>query len=217
MAKDKQKKQKKFDYFTAFENQIKLACKEAELLTETIKGFKDLNNPEDLQKIMVRAHDIEHEADEICHDVFTAIATDFITPIEREDIVSLTQFFDDILDYIEDVVQRFFMYDILEMHEDALEFAEIIEKSCNALNNAMDDFRNFKKSKNFRQRIIDINSFEEDADADYMKIIRHLHVEHKDDPLYVLTWTQLFMRMEKCTDACEHAADTMRLVMLKNS
>lgn len=208
------KKSKKLDYFDAFERQAELAVKESKVLIKAIENF----SPEvGLESIMEKAHEIEHEGDEICHAIFTAIATDFITPIEREDIMSLTQYLDDILDYIEDVIQRFYMYDIDSVHEHTLEFARIIEKSCHAIQDAMKDFRNFKKSKNFKQRLIEINSLEEEADEFYMEIVRDMHKKDKDDPLRVLVWTQVFSCMERCTDACEHTADTMRTIMLKNS
>ena len=35
---------------------------------------------------MERAHELEHEGDEVNHAIFKTVATDFITPIEREDI-----------------------------------------------------------------------------------------------------------------------------------
>ncbi|MEG0322875.1 MAG: DUF47 family protein [Raoultibacter sp.] len=208
------KKGKKFDYFDAFERQAALAVKESELLIEIIKNF---TTAEAVKEIMPRAQEIEHEGDEICHDMYTAIATDFITPIEREDIIQLTQYLDDIVDYIEDVVQRFYMYDIHFMHENATEFARLINKSCKALEHAMVDFRDFKKSKTFRQSIIDVNTYEEEADEYYMKTIRDLHTKDRDNALRVLVWTQVFACMEKVTDACEHTADTMRSIMLKNS
>lgn len=208
------KKAKKFDYFDAFERQVELAVKEAKLLINTIEEF----SPEtDLEKILEKAHAIEHEGDDVCHATFTAVATDFITPIEREDIVMLSQHLDDILDYIEDVMQRFYMYDIDSIHENTLEFAHIIVKSCDALCNAMEDFRNFKKSKNFKQRLIEVNKLENEADAFYMTVTRDMHQKDRDDPLRVLEWTQIFSCMERCTDACEHAADSMRTIMLKNS
>lgn len=208
------KKSKKFDYFDAFERQAKLTVKEAKLLVKAIENYKP---GESFDSLMSKAHEVEHDGDEITHAIFTAIATDFITPIEREDIMTLAQFLDDILDYIEDVMQRFYMYDIDEMHEHTLEFARIIEKSCIAVQDAMSGFRHFKKAKNFRQRIIEINTLEEEADEFYIQIIRDMHKKDKDDPIKILVWSQIFARMEKCTDACEHTADTMRTIMLKNS
>ncbi len=206
-------KKRKYDYFDAFEKQSALAVAEADLLIEAIDTFTEA---ESLKDIMERAHDLEHEGDEINHDIFKSVATDFITPIEREDIIALAQSLDDIIDYIEDVMQRFFMYDVHFMHRDALEFAGLIKQSCEALDRAMEDFRNFKKSKKFKSLIIDVNNYEEEADALFMKVIRSLHTDDRENPMRVLVWTQIFDRMEKCCDACEHAADAMNTILLKN-
>ena len=157
-------KKQKFDYFDAFEKQTKLAVQEADLLIEAIEKFTEAEN---LRDAMERAHALEHEGDEINHSIFRTVATDFITPIEREDIIDMSQFLDNITDYIEDVIQRFYMYDVHFMHHDALEFACLIKKSCEALDTAMEDFRNFKKSKKFKQLIVDVNTYEEEADQLY--------------------------------------------------
>ena len=113
-------------------------------------------------------------------------------------------------------MQRFYMYDVHFMHDDALEFARLIKQSCVALDKAMDDFRNFKKSKKFKELIIDVNSYEEEADQLLIKVIRDLHTKDCDKPMRVLVWSQIFNRMEKCSDACEHAADSMSTILLKN-
>ena len=206
-------KKHKFDYFDQFEKLSELTVQEADLLIEAIKGF---TSAEDLRPVMERAHELEHEGDEINHAIFQTVATDFITPIEREDIIELAQFLDNIIDYIEDVMQRFYMYDIHVMHEDALEFACLIKKSCEALDKAMEDFRNFKKSKTFKQLIIDVNTYEEEADQLFLKVIRKLHTQDRESPMRVLVWTQIFDRMEKCCDSCEHTADSMSTILLKN-
>ena len=161
-------------------------------------------------------HELEHKGDEINHAIFKTVATDFITPIEREDIINMSQYLDNIIDYIEDVMQRFYMYDVHFIHHDVLEFAHLIKKSCVALDKAMEDFRNFKKSKMFKQLIIDVNDYEEEADQLYMTVIRKLHTHDRENPMRVLVWSQIFDRMEKCCDSCEHAADTMNSILLKN-
>lgn len=206
-------KRQKFDYFEAFQKQTKVAVAEADLLIEVIENFTEA---EKLKDAMDRAHKLEHEGDEINHAIFKTVAVDFITPIDREDVIELAQFLDNIVDYIEDVVQRFYMYDVHFMHHDAHEFACLIKKSCEALDRAMEDFRNFKKSKTFKQLIIDVNTYEEEADQLFLKVIHKLHTEDRENPMRVLVWSQIFDRMEKCCDACEHTADTMNTILLKN-
>lgn len=203
----------KFDYFGAFEQHSKLAVAESALLVETIEQFTEASA---LEENTQKAHEIEHEGDTINHKIFKTVATDFITPIDREDIIEMCQALDDIVDDIEDVMLRFYMYDIHFMHDQAIEFAKLIQGSCEALDNAMCDFRNFKKSKNFVHLIVKVHDLEEQADQLYTKVIRDLHVNDYDNPMRVQVWTNLFDSMEACCDACELAADVMSTIMLKN-
>lgn len=207
-------KRVKFDYFDAFEKQTEVAVQEAELLIEAIEGFTEA---EHLKEVMERAHELEHKGDEINHAIFKTVATDFITPIEREDIIALTQNLDNLIDFIEDVVLCFYMYRASDMHEHAREFAVLIKKSCKTLDKAMKDFRNFKKSKAIRQLIIDVNAYEEEADRLYLKVNRSLYGKERDDALRVVMWLRIFDRMEKCVDTSEHIADTMGGILLKNA
>ena len=103
-------KRDKFDYFDAFEKQTEVAVQEAELLIEAIESFTEA---EHLKEVMERAHELEHKGDEINHAIFKTVATDFITPIEREDIINMSQYLDNIIDYIEDVMQRFCISSIM--------------------------------------------------------------------------------------------------------
>lgn len=206
-------KKTKFDYFEAFGSQTKLAVAEADLLIEVIKNY---DGAEDLKKSLEKAHELEHEADQINHAIFKSAALDFIPPIDRVDITDLSQDLDSLIDYIEDVMQRFYMYDVKEIHPDTLEFALLIKKSCEKLDEAMDEFKNFKKSKKFKQLIIDVDHYEGEADLLYLKVMRSLHTAENPDPMYVHVWSHLFNRLEKCCDSCEDIAGTMKTILLKN-
>lgn len=206
-------RKQKFDYFEVYAQLTELAVKEADLL---INAFENYTDAAALPPTLDAAHEIEHQGDQLNHAIFQNVATDFMPPIDREDVIELAHDLDNILDYIEDVLQHMYMYDIRTMPEAALRMAHIIKDSCEGLNAAMADFKNFKKSKEFRQHIVDINSLEEQADRLYLEAMRHLHVEDNDDPMHVLVWSRTYARMEKCCDACEHAADVMATVVLKN-
>ena len=207
-------KKERFNYFDAFEEQVAVAEEEIEVLIEAIENFK---TADDLQPVLEKAHEIEHRGDEINHVILTNVSTDFITPIERGDIIELAQNLDTLTDMIEGIIQRFYMFDIHFMHPQAIEFAQLIRKSLKALRKSMGTFREFKKVKKIRAMVEDVNQFEEQADALYVETIRHLYtVDALNNAVRVEVWSRLFDRLEATCDACETVADTMANIMLKN-
>jgi len=180
------------------------------------KIFREYD-PEGVQGYLTEMHEIENAGDEVNHEIFSHIATEFVTPIDREDIVALANHLDNIIDFIEDVAQRLYMFNVSYIPRDAIEMAVLIEKSTDALFTAFKDFRNFKKSKSFHQLLVNVNDYEEEADKVYLAAIRDLYINHTDDPIYVLAWNNIFNRMETCTDYCENTATAMGTIVLKNS
>ena len=109
------KRHHKYDYFSAFESLSELAVDEADLL---IKAIEEFSTADALKETMEKAHAIEHKGDDINHDIFRNVATDFITPIDREDIIGLAQALDTIIDELEEVIQhpRFTHHRLREHH-----------------------------------------------------------------------------------------------------
>jgi predicted phosphate transport protein (TIGR00153 family) len=203
----------RFDYFDAFNRQAELGCEISRKLHEVFRDF----TPDPVLDQLNQMHEIENAADEINHDILKHLATEFITPIDREDIANIAHLLDNIIDYIEDVCQRLYIFNISYVPRDAVEMVVLIEKSCDALNAVLKDFRNFKKSKTLGQLLINVNDYEEEADKLFLGAVRDLYVNHTDDPLYVLAWNNIYSRMEKCADACESAAAVIGTIILKNS
>ena len=203
----------KFDYFNALEKQGGFAHQEALMLLDVLNNF-------DTAELLSRAeaiHEIENAADHQNHELFTAIAVEFLTPIDREDIAEMAHRLDDIVDYIEDVVQQLYMYNVTEVYSPAFIMADLIEKTTAALVEALKEFRNFKKSKELASRIIEVNDFEEEADQLYFHTIRDLYKNYANRPVFIMAWSNLFVRMERCIDACENVTDIMSTIALKNT
>ncbi len=85
-------------------------------------------------------HEIEHAADQKKHEMMEHLISEFITPIEREDIATLSYMLDDVLDMIEEVMQMFYMYNVQEMRLVTREFARLIVRSTEALKDCFDEF-----------------------------------------------------------------------------
>lgn len=210
----KEKKQKKLDYFEAFSQQIEIATKEAELLIEITDNF---TTAQDLEKYLPRAHEIENEGDAICHKVYDAILPDFVTPIDREDILSLTNSLDEVTNMIEEVIQSFYMYDIRFMHDDAKKFAAITHKCCKHLQDALAEFDNFKKAhKSIQNHLRKVDDLEDSADELFMNCMHTMYSEESNHSVRVMVWTHIFATMEDCVDACEDIAELMNCIILKH-
>lgn len=203
----------KFNYFDAFERLGEYACKEAEMLNSILNNY----DPETLSYQVKKVHEIENDADLENHQIYRNLADEFVPPIEREDIVTLAQQLDDIVDDIDDVVQRLYMFNIQEIVEPAIQMGVLIEKSCTALYAVLKDFRNFKKSKTLDQLLISVNDYEEEADNLYYFATRELFTKHASDPLFVMSWYHIMVGLERCVDATEDVATMVSTVIMKNS
>lgn len=206
------KKKKDADYFDQFIQMVEDCCKSAEILHETLKAF-DVSV---LKARMEEMHQVEHSGDQRQHQMMKQLAKEFLPPIEREDIILLSQVIDDVTDSVEDILLRIYMFDIRTIRSEALDFSRIIVECCRALLEAMREFRNFKKSEKISKYIIEVHHLEEKGDNLYTRSIRGLYTSLKD-PVALMAWTETLNRFEKCCDACEHVAHAMEAVILKNT
>ena len=78
------------------------------------------------------------------------------------------------------------------------------------------EFPSFRKSKKLKDLIIEINTLEEACDQQFIQAMRALHTDGSD-PLEIIAWREIYIYLEKCADACEHVADTVESVVMKNS
>lgn len=201
-----------FDYFKMFTRAAEYSEQAAALLREVMTDF----NPEALSEKMKEIHAVEHAADQAKHDMNRALARAFITPIEREDIMLLSQQLDDVTDDIEDVVLRMYMFNVLSVREEALEFASLIYKCCEAMRDMLREFPHFRKSGSILENIVEINRLEEVGDALYTKAVRRLYLSTQN-AVELMVWREIFDRMEKCCDACEHVANAVESIIMKNT
>ena len=149
--------------------------------------------------------------------VMTKLAKEFITPIEREDIILMLQQIDNVTDFIEDVVRKMFMYNTKSVRFETLEFAAIIKQCCYESRDALKELPGFQKNgERLSQAIVKVNDFEEQGDRLYCAGMRRLYCENAES-LERIIWTKLFDVMEACCDACEDVMESVELVVMKNS
>lgn len=199
-------------YFENLRECVKLSHKATNYLVECLENY-DTNNIYDM---LLKMHEIEHAADIKKHEMHDMLIRAFVTPVDREDLDMLSHKLDDISDTIEEILQKFYIYDIKEIRPDAIEFAKKLVYSCEILENIIVEFENFKKSKKLQEMIVALNSTEEECDKLYLGAMRELTTS-ETDVLKVISWRKIYEHFEACADSCENVAECIRSVVMKNT
>ena len=199
-------------YFENFAESTALSKKAALYLVECLENY----DPDRIEEMLGVMHGIEHTADGKKHEMRDVLAKAFVTPVDREDLDMLSHQLDDVVDTIEEILQKFYIYDIKTIKPAAIDFAKNIVKSCDLLCQIMDEFVNFKRSKTIYPLIISLNDVEEECDKLYLSSMREL-TRSAEDVLETVSWRKIYESFEACADACEHVSECVGSVIMKNT
>jgi predicted phosphate transport protein (TIGR00153 family) len=155
----------------------------------------------------------EQEGDRITHDIIRRLNTTFVTPIDREDIYALATQLDDIVDYIEEVADFMGLYSIEAPMDQSQALADVLVKSCEQLYGLLQNLRGFKGLDHYW---IEIHRLENDGDRIYRDAVASLFAD-RIDPMVVIRWRDIFLRLERAIDATETSASVVEGIVVKNA
>jgi len=195
------------EFFDLFEEAARNVVRGADLLDQMLAHFPDRS---DLARDIVIC---EQEGDRIAHDIHHRLNSTFVTPIDREDILELTSDLDDIIDLIDEVADYLGLYKIEAPMEQAQQMARILVQATRQIAEAMPRLRNFEDLSHYT---VEVNRLENDGDRTSRHAIASLF-DNGIDPMVVIRWKDIFERLEEAVDACEHVANTLEGIVIKNS
>ena len=195
-------------FFEYFHQQVTFICQAADLLVE---GGAAGNAHLASAAHQIKA--IEEQADSVIHEIYTRLNSTFITPLDPEDIHSLSSHLDDVIDGIEDSVHRMLAYRIDPLPGTVLELCRLVQSCGLALLKA---FESLAKDQPFMEHCIEINRLEEAADQLVRAAVADLFQNEKD-PIRVMKLKEIYEFLEQTTDYCEDVADALQNVQVKNS
>jgi predicted phosphate transport protein (TIGR00153 family) len=191
-----------FDLFAeAGENSLRAA----KLLQELIKGWPDSAH---LAREILLA---EQDGDRITHDIAQRTSSTFVTPIDAEDIYNLASKVDDVVDHIEETADFMVLYRIEAPMDQALAMADILVKACEQLSMLLDHLRRFKDLDKYW---IEIHRLENDGDRLFREAFASLFAGGID-PMVVIRWRDIFLRLERAIDATEQVATVVQTISTK--
>jgi hypothetical protein len=199
-------------YFDNFVAQCKFSKELAIKTAELLKNFKY----EDVKDNLITLHGIEHAADQVHHNVMEHLIKEFIAPLEREDIVFMSNELDDLTDSIEDIMITCYEYDLKQPDDVILKYMDLIERSVNLLHDLLVKFENFKKEPALTPIVIEINDHEEEGDRIYREGMHSLFVNEKDMKV-LLAKKEIYACLETVMDNIEDLANAVESIIMKNS
>ncbi len=196
-------------FFNLLEEQSSVVLEAAELFKEVISNY-DFDS---LGVKIKRMRSLEHEGDEVVHKIIRKINKSFITPIDQEDISKLTSSYDDVLDYIDAVANRLFLFKLKNPDGVIRKFAEIIVEQVKETNAALRQIRKMKPEE-IEKKFREVHKLENEADDLYDNSIVKLFKD--EDPIKILVMKEIYEFLEEITDKCEDVCLVIQDIVIKN-
>ncbi|EOI01960.1 TIGR00153 family protein [Enterococcus moraviensis ATCC BAA-383] len=205
-------RKKQFDYFGELEHLAKNAHQAAELLEMITVDYSLEKLENEAQKI----HELEREGDQIVQKIMSELYVSFITPIDREDIVEITQRLDDVLDTINSISYLLSSLVVKELKENALVFITYGVEATAGVLTATKEFAKFKNSKTLHAMIDEVSEIEGKADKLYSDALKDLFT-NEQNPIEVVRWKNVYDQLEELLNASESVVDVIGGLVIKNS
>jgi uncharacterized protein len=186
------------------------------MVRASLKLKELVDNWQNIEAIVAEITEIEHQGDSITHQVMAQLHRSFITPFDREDISLLVGSIDDVADFIQSAADSMLVYKVDRPKPHAIELADIIVKSAQEVQLAINQLRRPGEYKQMLEKCVEINRLENMADRVFRTALGGLF-EGDTDIKEIIKWREIYEHMESATDRCEDVADVLEGVALKNA
>jgi uncharacterized protein Yka (UPF0111/DUF47 family) len=111
---------------------------------------------------------------------------------------------------------RLVIYEVTEVKKPARRLARLIVESAQELDAAMKGLRDKKLYGEVQQRIVQINTLENNGDRVLEDGMRSL-VAHREEIFDLIRWKEIYELLEATIDRIEDAGDVIQRVMIANA
>ena len=204
------------NFFEMFNEHGKYIAEGARAFMAMVRNYSD----ETLRaKYSAEVDRAEKQADRITAEVNRLLHKTFITPIDRDQIRSLINAMDDILDLLQDSAEVMSLYDLKSVSEDVLRLGEISLKCCDRVQhvvNLLPKLSQASVAEAALKTCEEIDRLESDAD----RVMRSAMSKLFRDNIEVRELIKLkavYEHLESISDRCEDVANIVEGIVLENS
>ena len=186
-------------------------------IAQRLTGCADLTaqlfaDPNRVDELATQIKTLEHEADQLTHEVIVRIDRSLVTPLDKEDIHLLASRLDNVIDLLDGTARRVQMFHITQMRPEAARLGTVLGHAAREIQAAVAEI---KKPRNLQQRTRELKRLEEEGDSIYHEAVGALFAG-TPDPLEVIKWKEIFDKLEDAIDACHQVGNVLESIALKN-
>jgi predicted phosphate transport protein (TIGR00153 family) len=157
---------------------------------------------------------LEHEGDRLSSELLRTIEAQFVTPYDREDLVTLVFAVDEVPDKIENASEIFGLYGVQTATRQSIALCELLVRATTELAQLLGRLKGLRGSADEVRRIKEI---EDEADDVARAARAGLFKDDRIDPTLVIQWKDIYEALEDAVDACETAASRVGNILVKNA
>lgn len=187
----------------------------AAMVVQILDAYRELvMDPSNSKERVERVSQLENEADEHLHKLLLDLERTFITPLDRNEISTISRRLDDIIDLIEGAAQRLYYYELSESPPPLLQLVEILTELAGIVQKAIGGLANLKRADELRGYLVEIHTLENKADGILRPAIGELFRKYTD-ARDIIKWKEVYEHLEEATDRCEDVADQIENILLE--
>jgi hypothetical protein len=192
-------------FFELFKEQGELV---AESLTELSKSLLEGRSRHP------RLRDLEHRCDDVTREIYELTNRTFVAPMEQEDILTLASALDDIVDLAEEAADKLVLYRVTQVTEPARSMGECLDKAGKEIARALEKLDGFEGLEPHR---LELHRLENDGDAIHREALGRLFSDNHMLATELIKWKDIYDLLEQTMDECEHVANVLGTMAIKNA
>lgn len=158
---------------------------------------------------------VEDKGDQITHDIVRLLNATFVTPLDREDILTMASRLDDVIDRIEAAAARLIIFRIEGPTDRAQDIVRVLYLACEQVSQGLACFHR-RRFAEVARACVEINRLENEGDEALRLALEELF-SGRFEALDVLRWKEIYETLEEAIDRCEDVSDVLEAVTLKNA
>jgi uncharacterized protein Yka (UPF0111/DUF47 family) len=188
----------------------------SKVLVEITKEFHSfLKNYSDGFSKIEKINDLEQKGNRISEQLLKELFSNFVTPLDREDIHSLTKICNSIIDHVYGVARRFELYNVEQMREPAIRLSEVLMECGIELELLISKLNDMSSLEKITPAIDRLDKLEEKGDEIYRQAVKEIFHSKSIETLEVIKWKDIYERIENNIDKCNDVGNIILGIILK--